>query len=81
MPAMDHLARFNDLPLELLPMVIQHVVRPSHLAAVCLVNRPFYMFTITLLYERVFIYAWHKEGKTKASCDNIHCGAALTNVR
>ncbi|KAI9060041.1 hypothetical protein FKP32DRAFT_1613869 [Trametes sanguinea] len=62
---MAQLARFQDLPVELLPLVLQHVVRPSHLAALCLVNKSFYTFAVPLLYERVFIYAWHKEGKTK----------------
>ncbi len=60
-------AQFADLPLELLPAIIQHVVKPSHLAAVCLVDHRFYEFAIPLLYERVFIYAWHKEGKAKVS--------------
>ncbi|KAI0719750.1 hypothetical protein C8T65DRAFT_33830 [Cerioporus squamosus] len=58
-------AQFEDKPLELLPVIIQHVVKPSHLAAICLVDHRFYEFTIPLLYERVFIYAWHKEGKAK----------------
>ncbi len=59
-------ARFNDLPVELLPLIVQHVVKPSQLAALCLVNKSFYTFAVLLLYERVFIYAWHKEGKAKA---------------
>ncbi|KAH9903262.1 hypothetical protein C8Q73DRAFT_742398 [Cubamyces lactineus] len=63
---MSELAHLNDLPVELLPLVISHIVRPSHLAALCLVNKTFYTFAIPLLYERVFIYAWHKEGKAKA---------------
>ncbi|TBU47149.1 hypothetical protein BD309DRAFT_1057210 [Dichomitus squalens] len=58
-------AQFLDLPIELLPSIVHHIVRASHLAALCLVNHSFYKFTITLLYERVFIYAWHKEGKSK----------------
>ena len=61
----EELAQFTDLPVELLPIVVQHIVRPSHLAAVCLVNQSFHTFTAPLLYERIFIYAWHKEGKAK----------------
>lgn len=61
----EELAQFTDLPVELLPIVVQHIVRPSHLAAVCLVNQSFYTFASPLLYERIFIYAWHKEGKAK----------------
>lgn len=59
------LARFLDLPVELLPIVVQHIVHPSHLAGVCLVNQSFYTFAVPLLYERIFIYGWHKEGKVK----------------
>ncbi|KAI0634610.1 hypothetical protein C8Q77DRAFT_1217663 [Trametes polyzona] len=62
---MAHPAVFSDLPVELLPLVVQHIVRPSHLAALCLVSKTFYNFAVPLLYERVFIYAWHKEGKAK----------------
>ena len=62
-------AQFNDLPLELLPVVVQHLLRPSHLATACLVNKAFYTFAVPLLYERVFISAWHKEGKAKVSSD------------
>ncbi|KAI0708567.1 hypothetical protein C8Q76DRAFT_626883 [Earliella scabrosa] len=58
-------AQFQDLPVELLPIIVQYVVKPSHLANLCLVNQSFYTFAIPLLYERVFIYAWHKEGKAK----------------
>lgn len=65
---MSEFAQFKDLPVELLPLVVLHVVRPSHLAALCLVNKTFYTFAVPLLYERVFIYAWHKEGKSKACC-------------
>ena len=63
----DGIAQFNDLPLELLPLVLHHLVKPSHLSAVCLVNHSFYTFAVPLLYERVFIYSWHKEGKTRVS--------------
>ncbi|CCM00826.1 uncharacterized protein FIBRA_02868 [Fibroporia radiculosa] len=59
------MVQFLDLPLELLPLIVQHFVRPSHFAALCLVNKYFYTFAISLLYERAFIYAWHKEGKAK----------------
>ncbi|PCH36837.1 hypothetical protein WOLCODRAFT_109224 [Wolfiporia cocos MD-104 SS10] len=57
------MVQFLDLPLELLPLVVQHVVRPSHLARICLVNKSWYEFTVPLLYQRVFVYAWHREGK------------------
>ncbi|KZT64234.1 hypothetical protein DAEQUDRAFT_732903 [Daedalea quercina L-15889] len=56
---------FLDLPLELLPVIMQQFVRPSHFAALCLVNKPFYTFAVPYLYERAFIYAWNKEAKAK----------------
>lgn len=71
---MSDFAQFQDLPVELLPLVVLHVVRPSHLAALCLVNKTFYTFAVPLLYERVFIYAWHKEGKYKACRHCYYCG-------
>jgi hypothetical protein len=59
------LAEFTDLPLELLPAIFETIRRPSTLATICLVSRTFYNFTIPLLYERIFIYPWQKEGKRK----------------
>ncbi|KAF8510199.1 hypothetical protein BU17DRAFT_55597 [Hysterangium stoloniferum] len=56
---------FLDLPTDLLPLILQHIIKPHHLAKCCLVNRAFHSFTVPLLYERIFIYAWHKDGKTK----------------
>lgn len=66
-------AQFQDLPVELLPIIVQYVVKPSHLANLCLVNQSFYTFAIPLLYERVFIYAWHKEGKAKVCHAVLAC--------
>ncbi|KAH7928874.1 hypothetical protein BV22DRAFT_1146203 [Leucogyrophana mollusca] len=57
------MVQFLDLPLELLPLVFSHVVRPQHLAVLCLVNRSFHTFALPRLYQRVFIYAWHKKLK------------------
>ncbi|KAI0311408.1 hypothetical protein OF83DRAFT_1151190 [Amylostereum chailletii] len=57
---------FTDLPIELLPLIIQHVVpKSSYLANLCLVNRIFHTFTIGSLYERIVIYPWHKQAKAK----------------
>lgn len=57
--------RFSQLPLELLPSILDHFLRPSQIASVCLVNSSFYAFAVQDLYRRAFIYAWHKDGKTK----------------
>ncbi|KZT08057.1 uncharacterized protein LAESUDRAFT_724042 [Laetiporus sulphureus 93-53] len=57
------MANFLDLPSELLPVILRFLIRPSHIAVICLVNKSFYTFSVPYLYERVYIYAWHKEGK------------------
>ncbi|EMD36761.1 hypothetical protein CERSUDRAFT_65561 [Gelatoporia subvermispora B] len=59
------MAQFQDLPVELLPLVFQHVLRPDHFASLCLVNKTFYEHAVPRLYGRVYIYAWHRDGKTK----------------
>ena len=56
---------FLDLPLEILPEIFSHIVKPQHLAYLCLVNNSFRTFAVSKLYERVSIYSWHKEGKSK----------------
>ncbi|KAG1872973.1 hypothetical protein DFJ58DRAFT_760579 [Suillus subalutaceus] len=52
---------FVDIPLELLPIIFDFVVRAQHLASLCLVNKSFNEFAIQRLYRRVYIYAWHTE--------------------
>lgn len=59
------MSAFASLPVELLSPVLQHIVRPSHFASLCLVNSVFYSFAAPLLYRRAFIYAWNKDGKQK----------------
>ncbi|GLB39724.1 hypothetical protein LshimejAT787_0702340 [Lyophyllum shimeji] len=56
---------FTDLPIDILPLVVSHLIKPHHLASSCLVNRAFHQFTVPRLYERASIYAWQREGKTK----------------
>lgn len=53
---------FNDLPLELLPGVIQNIVKPGSLASFCLVNRVWCEFTRPFLYHTIAVFPWnHKE--------------------
>ncbi|TFY69886.1 hypothetical protein EVG20_g2955 [Dentipellis fragilis] len=59
------MAEFTDLPLEILPLIVQHIVKASHLAALCLVNRSFHAFAVPLLYERIVIFPWYKDAKTR----------------
>lgn len=61
------MTEFLDLPQELLPLIISHIVKPQHLANLCLVNKQFYDFSIPLLYDQIYIYAWHKQGKAKVA--------------
>ncbi len=55
----------RSLPIELLSDVLEHIIRPSQLATLCLVNNAFYSFSAPALYRRAFIYSWHKDGKVK----------------
>ncbi|KAH0578581.1 hypothetical protein J132_02009 [Termitomyces sp. J132] len=56
---------FLDLPVDILPLILSFIVRPQHLASNSLVNKTFQSFAIPRLYERVSLYAWQREGKTK----------------
>lgn len=58
---------FVDIPLELLPIIFDSVVRAQHLAFLCLVNKSFHEFAIPRLYKRVYIYAWHTKAKAKVN--------------
>ncbi|EIM87235.1 uncharacterized protein STEHIDRAFT_168052 [Stereum hirsutum FP-91666 SS1] len=61
------MAQLHDLPLELLPLIIQHLLKASHLASVCLVNHAFNDFAVPMLYERLVIYPWYKDAKIKVA--------------
>ncbi|KAG7095387.1 hypothetical protein E1B28_006143 [Marasmius oreades] len=54
-----------NLPLDILPVIIEHVT-PRDLKNVCLVNSVFHGIAVQLLYDRISIYSWHKNGKAKA---------------
>lgn len=69
---------FTDLPLEIVPLVVRHLLRPQHLAWVCLVSKSFHAYSAPLLYERVSIFAWYKEAKIKASQLDSDSRDALT---
>lgn len=59
------MSRFLDLPIELLPDILRHIIKPHHLALCCLVNKTFLSFTIPQLYASIYIYAWHANSKIK----------------
>lgn len=59
------MAQFVDLPLDLLPAILQFVVRSNHLAATRLTSHAFNTFAAPLLFEQVSILAWHKNSKLR----------------
>lgn len=64
------MAKFSDLPLELLPITLVNLLKPHHLASACLVNKSFHTFAVPWLYNHVSIYSWHREGKIKVGMFN-----------
>jgi len=54
---------FNNLPLELLPVIVQNVVNPESLASFCLVNKTFCGFTRPFLYHTIAIFPWNQKEK------------------
>ena len=74
------MASFVDLPIDLLPIILRHIVRPNHLAANRLVNRSFDAFAAPRLFEEILIFAWHKDAKSRVNDflfleynQRIHC--------
>ncbi|KAI9464140.1 hypothetical protein BJY52DRAFT_1115014 [Lactarius psammicola] len=59
------LALFRDLPLDLLPLIVANLLEPVHVASLCLVNHTFHTFSVPVLYERIFIYAWQRSSKLR----------------
>jgi hypothetical protein len=59
------MAVFTDLPPELVHPIISAFRKPQVIADMCLVNRLFHHFAVPLLYEQIFVYPWHKNGKQK----------------
>ena len=52
----------NDLPLELLPVIVRNVVKPKSLASFCLINNTFCDFTRPFIYHTIAVYPWdHKK--------------------
>jgi len=54
---------FNNLPLELLPVIVQNVVNPGSLASFCLVNKFFCEFTQPFLYHTIAVFPWNQKEK------------------
>ncbi|KAI0041912.1 hypothetical protein FA95DRAFT_1548149 [Auriscalpium vulgare] len=59
------MANFLDVPVELIPLILDHVLKASHLAAICLINHSFYVFAVSRLYSHVSIYPWYHNAKTR----------------
>lgn len=73
------MAQFVDLPLDLLPNILQFVVRSNQLAAARLVNHRFDHFAGPLLFEHVSIFAWHQDAKNRFK-QLFHVLARYANV-
>ena len=59
------MARFEDLPLDLLPEILVHLLIPDHLTSLCLVSRTIYSFSVPKLYRRIVILPSHKSSKSR----------------
>ena len=66
-----------NLPVELIPLILQHLIKPQHLALCCRVSKLFHELAMPLLYERAFIYAWYKEGKQRVGAAEIFAQSLL----
>ncbi|KAN0116626.1 hypothetical protein V8E52_005770 [Russula decolorans] len=83
------MARFEDLPLDLLPQILVHLLIPDHLASLCLVSRNFYSFSVPKLYRRIVILPWQKSSKSRviklfrtlAVCPNLACHVHQLEIR
>ena len=53
----------SDLPFDILPLIVQYIVRPNHLSQLCLVNKVFHLYATIELYNHPTIFAWHKGSK------------------
>lgn len=53
------------LPVELIPVILKYLQTPQDLSVTCRVNKVFWTFSTTLLYERIHIQAWHRQSKQK----------------
>ena len=56
---------FQDMPVELLPLIIRHVPQTWQLARIAAASRVFNVFATEHLYHSIYIYAWHKNAKAK----------------
>ena len=77
-PLPTFMTAFNDLPLELLPAIVQNVVKPSSLASFCLVNKAFCEFTRPFLYHTVALFWNNKEKVIRHNLKS--CRAYLTDL-
>lgn len=62
-PFPQPMATFDDLPLEVLPIIVQNIVQPRILASFCLVNKALCVFTQPFLYHTIAV--WHRDHEEK----------------
>jgi hypothetical protein len=63
------MAHFDELPLEILPLVIEKIRRVHALAQACLVNKTFHMFVVPFLYRQICVFSWHGKQKVSSPLD------------
>ncbi len=54
-----------DLSIDLIPEILKFVNNASYLATACTVNRIFHKNASSLLYKKIAIYSWMKDGKKR----------------
>ena len=64
--------RFKELPSDIVPLILRHLVKPHYLAATSLVCKLFHVSAIPLLYYEVSIYTWHRDPKAKVRARGDH---------
>lgn len=58
-------AQFADLPIEVLPIILQNIPRIQDLSACSLVSKAFHELGVPVLYRWVYIHSWRRDGKEK----------------
>lgn len=77
------MATFNDLSLDLLPLIVQNIVQPHGLASLCLVNKIFCRSAQHVLYRTILVLSscgFSPHNPAPSSC-TATCNSGLRGVR
>jgi hypothetical protein len=61
----DNGSNMDILPIELIPLILGQLPSPQDLSVTCRINRVFWRLSVPLLYEKVYIQAWHRQSKRR----------------